>query len=257
MNKPTLDTFYDELVKTLFQDVIFYIPSEIIPTNVLNNLESQIPKHFLDEISLLDVYHGFGEFDLIEYNERLIKKPKLFEDAIFYLLGKQKELDTPKFNYILNKYMDKVEFYCAIVNWLSINLKTFNSNLDFGTIGMFEIQNEIYKTHFIELINCFYTEKQFSFKKYYDLSEIIKIYIPDLISRIDQYNLEVPIEATIKVPKQDEKAEKDTIKTEKSQDKPKKRIKKEPLISEKEAEDFLLTNVFNIKLNNHGKETKD
>ncbi len=257
MNQSTLDTFYNELVKTLFHDVIFYIPSEIIPTDVLKNLESQIPPHFLDEISLLDVYHGFGEFDLIEFNERLIKKPKLFEDTIFYLLEKQKELNAPEFNYILNKYMDKVEFYSAIVNWLSNNLKTFNSNLNFGTIGIFEIQNEIYKTHFIELINCFYRENEYPLKQYYDLSEIIKIYIPDLISRIDQYNLEVPIEATIKVPKQDEKAEEDTIKSEKSSNKPKKRIKKEPLISEKEAENFLLTNVFNIKLNCNGKETTD
>ena len=32
MNQSSLDTFYNELVKTLFHDVIFYIPSEIIPT---------------------------------------------------------------------------------------------------------------------------------------------------------------------------------------------------------------------------------
>jgi hypothetical protein len=105
------------------------------------------------------------------------------------------------------------------------------------------------------LINCFYTEKQFSFKQYYDLSEIIKIYIPDLISRIDQYNLEIPIQSTTEVIKQDKKVEVDTIKTEKAPNKGKKSIKKEPLISEKEAENFLLTHVFNIKLNCNGQET--
>ncbi|WP_111710347.1 hypothetical protein [Lutibacter citreus] len=255
MIQNSLDTFYNELVKTLFHDVIFYIPSKIIPIDVLKNLESQIPPHFLDEISLLDVYYGFGEFDLTEFNERLIKKPKLFENNIFYLLGKQNELNAPEFMYILNKYMDKVEFYCAIVNWLSINLKTFNRDLNFGTIGIFEIQNEIYKTHFIELINCFYREEEFLLKQYYDLSEIIKIYIPDLISRIDQYNLEVPIKSTAEVLRQDEKVQLDKNKTKKSTNKSKKRIKKEPLISEKEAENFLLTNVFNIKLNCNGKET--
>lgn len=259
MSKHSLDAFFNELVKVLFHDVAFYIPSEIFPTHVLESVESQIPPHFLDEISILDIYHGLGIFELSEFNERLIKKPQLFEKNIFLLLEKQKELNAAEFCYILNKYIDKAEFYCAVINWLSINFKNFNNGtIDFGTIGVFEIQNEIYKTHFIELINCFYPEGEYPLKQDYNLSEILKIYLPDLFSRLGNYDQELTIQSTINIPKQNTKVEeKEKVLDGKTESKPKKKLKKEPLITEKEAEDFLLTNVFNIKLNSNAKETTD
>ena len=131
------------------------------------------------------------------------------------------------------------------MNWLSANLSLYNTQTDITTVGLFEIQSEIYKTHFIELINYFYPSEEIVLKQYYDLSEIVKVYIPDFISRLGQYSNELTIKSTIEIPDQE------TIEEQKPglNLEPTKKVKKEPLITEKEAEDFLLTAVFNIKLN--------
>jgi len=126
MSEESLDTFFDNIVQVLMKDLAFYISSDIIPDIVFEKVGSQIPVHFFDEIYILDIHQGFGVFEIEEFNERLIQKPKLFEKTIFQLLKKRKELDDFEFDYILEKYFDKVEFYSAIVNWLSINLSLYN-----------------------------------------------------------------------------------------------------------------------------------
>ena len=251
MSEQSLDTFFDNIVEVLMKDLAFYIPSAIIPDVVLEKIGSQIPSHFFDEIYILDIKQGFRVFEIEEFNERLIQKPKLFEKNIFKLLKKRKELEDYEFDYILEKYFDKVEFYSAIVNWLSENLSLYDTQIDITTIGMFEIQSELYKTHFIELINYFYPSVEIALRQYYDLSEIVKVYIPDFISRWGQYSKELVIESTIDIPQQEIKDEEKNNFTElnpENNPELKKEIKKEPLITEKEAENFLLTNVFNLLL---------
>jgi len=127
------------------------------------------------------------------------------------------------------------------------------------TKGVFEIQSEIYKTHFIELINYFYPSEEIVLKQYYDLSEIIKVYIPDFISRLGQYSKEFIIESTIDIPQQEIKEDQKNSPIEQKPVlnlEPNKKDKKIPLITEKEAEDFLLTTVFNIKLDDSPKKRK-
>jgi len=251
MSEQSLDTFFDNIVEVLMKDLAFYIPNDIIPKVVFEKIGTQIPEGFFDEIYILDIKQGFGVFEIEEFNERLIQKPKLFEKNIFQLLKKRKELDDLEFDYLLEKYFDKVEFYSAIVNWLNENLSLYNNQIDITTKGLFEIQSELYKTHFIELINYFYPSVEIALKQYYDLSEIIKVYIPELISRLGQYSKELVIESTIDIPRQEiEQEEKSNLIEQKSESnpEPKEKIKKEPLITEKEAEYFLLTNVFNLLL---------
>ena len=258
MNEQSLDIFFDKLVQVLIRDIAFYIPSAIIPANLLENLKDQIEEGFLDQISILDIPNGFGVFENEEFNERLILKRTLLEKNIFQLLKKKKELDDFEFNYILGKYFEQVEFYCVIVHWLNINLSFYHKNeIDSITIGCFELQNEFYKSHFVELVNLFYPSQPIQLKKEYDLSELLKVYFPDLIARYGQ-GKGLMFQTTIDIPQQEfTELQRDNLKEEKIaieknidiiNSKPKKKIKKEPLITEKEVEDFLLSTVFNIKL---------
>lgn len=251
MSEQSLDTFFDTIVQVLIKDLAFYIPSAIIPEKVFEKVQNQIPANFFDEIYILDIHQGLGIFEIDEFNERIIQKPKLFENTIFQLLKRKKELDDFEFNYVLEKYFDKVEFYSAIVNWLSTNLSLYNEQIDITILGLFEIQNEIYKTHFIELIDYFYPSQEIVLKQYYDLSEIVKVYLPDFVSRYGKDIKELTIESIITIPQQEIKEAQTNTAIAQNPEldlKPTAKVKKEPLITEKEAEDFLLTHVFNIKL---------
>lgn len=259
MNEQSLDIFFDKLVQVLFRDVAFYIPSAIFPTNLLKDLQNQIPDGFLNSIMILDTHQGFGVFEFEEFHKRLLLKHTLLEKNIFQLLKKKKELDDFEFNYILKKYFDLVEFYCALVSWLSENLNLYHKNeIDNTTIGCFELQKEFYISHFIELINYFYPSQPIQLKEFYNLSELLKVYFPDLIARYDKEANELMIKSSIEIPQQDfVEGQKNNLTEGKISNeeniniinsKPKKKIKKEPLITEKEIEDFLLSTVFNIKL---------
>ena len=244
MSDQSLETFFDKLVEVLFKDVGFYIPSALIPANLLKEMSAKIPAGFLDQLSILDISDGFGVFELEEFNDRLILKRTLLEKNIFKLLKKKKVLDTDEFYYILDKYLDQVEFYCAIANWLSVNLGVYHKNeINVHTIGSFELQNEFYKAHFIELIDLFYASDPIQLKEYYDLSELLKVFFPDLIARYDKASNALLLKSDIDLSQQEIK---EGEKSPKKKTGAKKKVKKEPLVSEQEAEEFLLKNVFHI-----------
>lgn len=255
MSEPSLDAFFDKLVEVLIHDVAFYIPSAIIPTNLLETIQNHIPANFLDEITILDTHQGMVVFEVDEFNGRIVQKPKSLENNIFQLLKKRKELEDFEFDYILKKYFEKVEFYSAMVDWLSVNLSIYNKkNIDSFTIGLFEIQSELYKTHFFELVNYFYQSKKIILKPQYDVSELLKVYFPDLISRLELYGKLYTIKSKIEIQHQEFKTKDENLPssikniTAKNQLETKGKLKKEPLISDKEAEEFILTKVFNLNL---------
>jgi len=259
MNEQSLDDFFNKLVRTLMQDLGFYIPSAIIPAKVLDKLQSSIPEHFLNEISILDIQNGFGVFEIEEFNKRLLLKSSSLEKNIFHLLRKRKELDKFEFNFILGKYFDQAEFYFFLTHWLATNLTLYNKKqLDISIIGAFEIQNEFYKSHFTALIKHFYPTNEIELRQSYDISELLKVYFPDLIARYDLANTELTIQSTMEIPKQEFINDKNTPEIGKLitiEEKPdsyqpslKKETKKMPLVADKQAEDFLLTTVFNLKL---------
>ena len=129
-----------------------------------------------------------------------------------------------------------MEFYAALTEWLSNNLEQFNdsSKINLFVKGAFGLQKEFFKDHFKELIKTFYTKKNYTIKTSFSQQELAMIYIPDMIAHYAKTNENTP---PIKEEKQ---------KVEQLIQKPKKRVKKKPLITEISAERFLLETVFNI-----------
>ncbi|MBP8792923.1 MAG: hypothetical protein KBE41_05725 [Lutibacter sp.] len=257
MDKKSLDANFDILIKTTINHVAFYIPSAIFSKNSLTSIKGQIPDNFLDDLTILNVHLGFCVFEKQLFNDLIVKKPKLLENNIFLLLQLKKELDDFEFNYILKKYFEKVEFYTAIAEWLFLNLTKYNKkNIDTTTIGLFGIQSATYKTHFIELIDHFYQKTQIQLKDYYNLPELILVLIPDLLSRLELYGSDFtnlpPTE--IQQPEISTENTKSTATTNTTVatvavatvNQLKAKAKKKPLVSEKEAEEFLLSTVFNL-----------
>lgn len=256
MDEQSLDQFFDKLIKVLLSDLAFYIPSAIIPAHVLDKLKNDIPEGFLNELSILVFNQGVAEFEMKEFDERLLLKRALLEKNIALLLRKRKELDELDFNYILEKYFDQVEFYFFLTNWLSANLSLYNKEqVDIVIIGAFQIQNEFYKTHYTELINLFYVSKNLKLREYFNILELLNKYFPDLISRYGLSNEALTIQSDYKIPQEElnenikTEADDNDEKTAMREAISKNKIKKEPLITQKASDDFILESVFNVKLN--------
>ena len=58
MKQHTTITFVNDLIEVLLQNLIYYIPSELIIGEVLDQIEDDIPDSFFDELSLFDLEKG-------------------------------------------------------------------------------------------------------------------------------------------------------------------------------------------------------
>lgn len=86
------------------------------------------------------------------------------------------------------------------------------------------------------MIDLFYPSKPVQLKEYYDISELLEVYFSDLMARNGKASNELLVKFDIDLSQHEFK---------KNQNKTTKR-KKEPLVSDKEAEEFILKSVFNI-----------
>jgi hypothetical protein len=251
MREQSIDAFLDNLVRVLLQDVVFYIPKSIFPKKLLRSIPLEFPEHFFDEVFYLDLKNGMMFFEAVAFNEKLMDKQRLFEHIIVQLLKKKEELGETEFDYLIEKYFEKVQFYSNLVFFLCVKYEFyFKDTLDLMTGGAFELQLRFYKNHCLALIDRFYQGKEVQIKNHYELEEVLEKYLPDFVSRLGIYYKEQVHESTIEFPNSilegDEKQsqEEEPI----LQKVPKKRLKKAPLLSDKEVEDFILSTVFNVKL---------
>jgi len=134
------------------------------------------------------------------------------------------------------------------IDWLKTNLRVYNeSKINIAIIGAFEIQYGYFKSHLKEFTRCFGSLTNIGFKRSFNAYEIVKDYIPDMMSKyellteenienkeIDNYDFKERV------------LENDNFK-EKSA-KTNKNEHKKPLLSEKEIEEFLLESVFDINI---------
>jgi len=251
MGNQSIEAFLDHLVRVLLQDVAFYIPKSIFPKKFFRIFPDEFPEHFFDEVFYLDLKSGMMFFEAVAYNEKLMDKPRLFEHNIVQLLKKKEELGETEFDYLLDKYFEKVQFISNLLFFLCIKYEFyFKDMVDPLTSGVFELQLRFYKNHCLALIDRFYQGKEVQIRNHYDLEEVFEKYLPDFSSRLGIYYKEQVHESTIEFSNSilQEHESQSQVEVPKVQKLTKKRIKKAPLLSDQEVEDFILSTVFNVKL---------
>ena len=187
---------------------------------------------------MLDFNVGFECFEFEDYNERLLNKRTSLEDNIFQLLKMKREMEAFEFDYVLEKYFHQLEFSFFVTNWLEVNLSFYNKDrIDINIIGAFSIQSGYFEKHYETLVKHFYDSKKITLKESFTVLELVKNYIPDLISRYGPINFKEKLDVGQR-----------TIEGENniSSVKTPKKTKKKTLVTDEDAEEFLLETVFNI-----------
>jgi len=256
MKEELQDQKFNKLVEVLLLDLAFYIPERIIEPSILKQIEEHIPEGYLDSLSILDP-RGFGEFEIHEIHERLLKKRIKLEKNVFILIKLYKEQKDEAFDYMFYKYLDQLVFYRAIANWLNINLELFiKEKTNIVTKGVFELQFQLYHKHLIELLQEFNETHQIELKEVFTVEELLLEYIPDMISRYGLTSENVDLEKeesnqTEEAKTNEKNVEEESIskKTDSKTDNTSKTIKKKskPDIDEQDIEDFLFKTVFGVQ----------
>jgi len=246
-------TFLNELTEIFIHNFIYYIPSEIILEGVIEQIEDEIEDDFFDQLSLFDNYSGIAIFnneDALEINTRIFEKRSLFEQNIFKLLDKNKSLSPYEFQFIIDKYFDKLILYLFLTKWLIDNLKKYNKGkIHLTLIGAFNLQYENFNAH----LRDFYTNfgNLLDLEKEHDFSTVnfVLVYVPELVSTYTKILNKISAESN-----KDEKEEnlKPAIENNENNQQPKKKVPKKkkvrPQINDREIEKMILERVFKIKM---------
>ena len=235
MNKLSLHQFYLSLIPNLVSELFFFIPKNEIREDIIEKLDFLQTTNIFNTLYVVDYYKGPMTYKKGRVNKRLLLKESDLDKNLFSLLEKKSEVKAHEFNYVLDKYFELAECLFYITNWMNNNINQIIQADDSST-GIFYMQSLTYKKHFEILIKNFYPTKDIIPKGNYNALELIETYFPDITS---QYN-KTKEPPTI-VPTSLEKVQKE-------KQPPLKQTKKPPLITETEAEQILLKQVFNLDL---------
>lgn len=231
MNNTELSSFYKGLLPVLWEDLLFYIPENNNTKEFLENYEKFDFQKYRRQLMVLDYVKGPIIYEEGRDNGRAILKGAALKDSIHQLLNKKTASNKLEFDYVLALYLEQVECLFYICNWLNLN-QTQGPPLDYTLSGLFQIQSNTFKTHLETLLHYFYPDKDDLPKGNFDLKKIISTHFPELSKKYRKKKPQIGKDKVL------DKKEEPTL--------PQKKVKKQPLITEKEAEIALLKQIFKI-----------
>lgn len=245
MDKKPLHEFYDDLIPELWNELMFFIPINQVPDEVIDKLEFLKKQGINNRILVMDYYRGPIFYEKDRSNKEVLQKGYKLDKNIFELLEKKKTSKSFEFGYVLEKYFEQVEFLFYIVNWMRLNLNQA-AKVDDTIKGVFYFQYSHYKKHFETLIKHFYPNRSEIPRGNFNTKHLIDTYFPDIVKGFKHK------EQLGKRQIESKQQAKDQLKFSKvkfvSIEQPIKAKKKKPLLIEQEAEKALLKTIFKIDI---------
>ncbi|MGB3608521.1 MAG: hypothetical protein WA775_14455 [Psychroserpens sp.] len=214
-------TELDILNRQLMKLLVFYVPYELF-----QNLTENEIKLFEENLIFKTIYIYKDKQDIIKYENPILAmdifgKSKLYEDNTFRLLQLKDNMSKNAFDYVFRKYLNKLDGFNYIVKWLYLNLPSNFSQLAKSDIALFKFQSDSCENHLKELKSLFNSKDT---NVPYNLKKIL----------IENKGVFSQVSNSV-----DDNSEKLTTKR-KVNEKPKK------LITDHEADIFLLKTIFNV-----------
>ncbi len=224
----TIDNTFNNLKNNLYKPLIFYVPRSIIPDNKKELYGSSKFDSIFNRIVVIDKKGNILELKSNIKLLQLLEKPTLLDENIFLLLDEKEHLKPYQFNYLLEKYIEQINFYVLISDWMDKNIIINIIDLDSDIKSYFELQKKVFQKHLGVFKNNFLSNT-ISYSKPVDVLKNIEKDFPPFNQFIKKQNA-----SNIKF------NEKDTT--------IKERVKKQKtiLITEEEVENFILDIVFNL-----------
>ncbi len=243
MNNTSLESFYNDLIPVLWEEILFYIPDHEISNEFFKKYKKFDFQKFRDKILVVDYFKGPIIYKPDRGNSRAILKGASLKKNIHQLLNKKANSKELEFNYVLEQYYEQVECLFYLTKWLNGNL-TQLLPLDDTIKGLFQMQYNYYKAHFETLLKHFYPKKEDVPEGNFNVVKIIESSFPKLSKQYN--NKETQIGKPGILVREEGLVEKPPTLSNKTATI--KKAGKQPIITEKEAETILLKRISNIDL---------
>ncbi len=227
-----LDKLFIELWHNLYKPFIFYIPKSLIPEEKKVLWQEKKIDVYFNTVILIDSKGFDSELQEQLSNHKMMAKSMVLNENMFKLIEKSGSLKEEQFSFFLAKYMEHVNFVVYVSDWLQRNVVADIKGLREETKNAFQSQADVFLKHLEELRSKILTTGQTIPKQEVNVLEFIE---NDLAEIKNALSLNKDSEST------NGAIERDKVTP---TNKPKKTL---PLLTDQEAETFLLETVFNIK----------
>jgi len=224
----TIDEIFNNLKDNLYKPLIFYIPRSIIPEHKKESFSASKFDSVFHRIAVIDKKGDILELKSNMKLFQLLEKPSYLDKNIFLLLEKKEILKPNQFNFLLEKYVEQLNFYVLISGWMDKNINVDILNLDSGVKSYFELQKNIFQKH-LETFQNNFLSKAISLSKPVEVFKHIENDFP-------------PFKQFINIPNESD------LSPNLNTNKKKGREQKQILITDDESKKFLLNTVFKLKL---------
>ena len=240
MAKDSLEKFFMKLYKNLFEELIFYIPGHLIPDELLIEHNLLELKKYFQMVFYMDKMKGPVLLEENSVKPNMISKASFLEKNIFILLKKKDKESSATFHFILEKYVKQIQGYCFVSEWMVDNIESTEvKGLNSEVINNFNEQSKCHRTHLADLKRYFQNDEFIVMKESNEVINTIETYVPKLMEQLQ--GMEEKFDQKTKLI--------DSLVngvTSEMARLPKVVLKKKLLMSEVEADEFILKNVFNL-----------
>ncbi|OUR90914.1 hypothetical protein A9Q87_13340 [Flavobacteriales bacterium 34_180_T64] len=213
----TFDIIRDNLTRWY----LFYVPDTLKEhSKTIAMLSSITPEHYNTVAYFEEEFKNSIDLEQLDHG-KIITKGTILDQNMFTLFEAKETYDASQFKFLIEKYKEFLDTHCYITKWLYDNLPKFIKETPEDVINLFRIQYLAFEKH------------QNKFYDHFNLSPA-KLIEEEIKKRISDPNFK------IKVPNLFDAKPENTPQ--------KKQIKKTVLITEEEADLFLLNTVFNVPL---------
>ena len=242
MGKDSLEKFFMKLTKNLFEELIFYIPGHLLPDELLIEHNLLELKKYFQMVFYMDKMKGPVLLEESNSIPNMISKTSFLEKNIFILLKKKDKESKATFCFILEKYVKQIQGYCFISQWMAENIEIAEvKSVNNGVINNFNEQSKCYNVHLADLNKYFQNDEFIVIKESDRITNTIETYIPKLMEQLQ--GMEQKIDQKTKLIDSLLKGVANEVAMS-----PTTALKKKLLISEMEADEFILKTVFNLTL---------
>ncbi len=226
-----LDTTYKALQRNLYKSLIFFIPESIVPVEKKESLEVKKLQPILNTVIVIDKEGRDRSLDQNPDLLQLFGKTSQLDENMFLLLEEEERLTSNQFNFLIKKYSEQINVFVYVSNWLNENLELYIAKVDDKVKAYFVLQKTAFQNH-KELLHQNYSLNVIPQPKPQEVIE----HIENTFNGFDKFK-------TIKEDK--EPTSRPVLKNPK---------KKPILITDEQAEDFLLRTVFNVNIQKTDKD---
>jgi len=228
----SLDKTFNKLKLNLLRPFTFYVPKDLIPESKQDLWKGEKYQPYFNNAILID-HQGF-DYELKEepsFYEILHKQSNLDEN-LFVLLEKSGKLKSQQFQVLMDKYLLHLNFYVHVSQWMYNNIKLYIENASEETINSFKLQCDTFRKHYDQVLSDIYMVN--NAEKPEPKMDVLE-FVENNVSEYTEILSDTKGQETEPIPQQETKK------------------KQAVILTEAEADDFLLRTVFHI---NTSKESK-